>query len=106
ENPSLDKIYPGDSRYILEVFKFVKGTVETFSVAQEPIERFIGTFGKEKLVLKGFFIHDNCIECGLCKRNCPQDCIVKGTPYRIKQENCLHCGLCEENCPVKAIERY
>jgi uncharacterized pyridoxamine 5'-phosphate oxidase family protein len=105
-NPSLEKIYPGHSRYILEVFRFVKGTVETFSVAQEPIERFVGTFGEHKLKLKGFYIHDECIECGLCLRNCPQNCIVAGTPYKIKQEHCLQCGLCEENCPVKTIERY
>lgn len=105
-NPSLEKIYPGKSRYILEVYRFTSGSVETFSVASEPVERYSAVFGGEKLKKKGFFIHDECIECGLCKRNCPQNCISEGTPYKINQNNCLHCGLCHENCPVKAIERY
>lgn len=105
-NPFLEKIYPGHSRYILEVFKFTKGIVEIFNATQKPIERFVGTFGDQKLKLKGFYIRDECIECGLCKRNCPQDCISEGTPYKIKQEHCLQCGLCAINCPAKAIEKY
>ena len=44
-----------------------------------------------------------CTGCGKCMRACPQQCITKGTPFRIHQEHCLHCGLCFENCPVQAI---
>ena len=48
---------------------------------------------------------EDCISCGLCARNCPQQCIEEGTPYMIRQEHCLHCGLCAENCPVQAIAK-
>ena len=54
---------------------------------------------------KGFRVTDACIGCGKCMRNCPQQCITKGTPFLIHQEHCLHCGLCYENCPVQAIVR-
>ena len=50
---------------------------------------------------KGFIISNQCIQCGLCQKNCPQQCISN---YQIQQEHCLHCGLCYENCPVQAIE--
>lgn len=48
---------------------------------------------------KGFHITDDCIGCGICSENCPQQCISEGAPYHIRQEHCLHCGLCAESCP-------
>ena len=50
-------------------------------------------------------ITDDCIGCGKCAINCPQQCVSEGMPYLIAQNHCLHCGLCYENCPVQAIER-
>lgn len=50
---------------------------------------------------KGFIISNQCIQCGLYQKNCPQQCISN---YQIQQERCLYCGLCYEKCPVQAIE--
>ncbi|BBH26489.1 hypothetical protein SG0102_14230 [Intestinibaculum porci] len=104
ENPSMKDVYPGDSRYILEPFVMDEGTLEFFDLGVSPIHRESFAL-KMPVKEKGFLISDACIGCGTCQRNCPQQAIIKGTPYVIKQEQCLHCGLCFEKCPVKAIFR-
>ncbi len=98
QNPSMNGVYPNDSRYILDAFCVECEEVEFFDLGKEPIYR--------EGMDRGFKISNNCIECGLCKRNCPQQCIDAGSPYVIQQEHCLHCGLCFENCPVQAIQKF
>jgi uncharacterized pyridoxamine 5'-phosphate oxidase family protein/NAD-dependent dihydropyrimidine dehydrogenase PreA subunit len=105
ENPSMNDVYPGDSRYILDPFAVTSGSLEFFDLGVSPIHRESFSFGKSETVEKGFMITDDCIGCGKCQRGCPQQCIDKGTPFVIRQESCLHCGLCFENCPVQAIVR-
>ena len=127
ENPVMNGVYPGESRYILESFCIDSGDLEFFDLGKSPIYRENFVFGKAKGAAaggerengketakesesgngekKGFWITDACIGCGKCMRVCPQQCITKGTPYLIRQENCLHCGLCFERCPVQAIVR-
>jgi len=121
ENPVMNGVYPGESRYILEPFCISKGELEFFDLGKSPIYRESFMFGRAEASdkepqdagkgaksccaprEKGFLITDACIGCGKCMRGCPQQCITKGTPFLIHQENCLHCGLCFENCPVQAI---
>lgn len=104
-NPSMNDVYPGDARYILEAFCVYEGEVEYFDLLKKPIFRTSFSLNDGKIIKKGFFISDKCIKCGTCYRNCPQKAIIeKETHYEIMQEHCLHCGLCFENCPVKAIE--
>jgi uncharacterized pyridoxamine 5'-phosphate oxidase family protein/ferredoxin len=121
ENPVMNGVYPGESRYILEPFCISKGELEFFDLGKSPIYRESFVFGGEEALdealqekgkeaiscraprEKGFLITDACIGCGKCMRGCPQQCITKGTPFLIHQENCLHCGLCFENCTVQAI---
>lgn len=104
ENPSMNEIYPGNSRQILEVFCVHKGSVEIFDLSKVPLFRKTFSFGEYEMKQKGFFINELCIECGVCKDDCPQDCIKEGEPYEIVQENCLHCGICYEICPAEAIK--
>lgn len=105
KNPSMNAIYPGKSKLILEVFSLYAGEGELFDLGEEPIQRESFSFGGAEITPKGFRIEDRCIECGKCYRNCPQQCIEIGSPYYIRQKNCLHCGLCMEVCPVKAIDK-
>lgn len=103
ENPSMNHIYPDASRYILDVFCLDEGYGELFDLSEYPIYRESFAFGKAIAIPKGFEITKNCIECSTCYDICPQQCIVRASPYTIIQENCLHCGYCQENCPVNAI---
>lgn len=105
ENPSMNSVYPEDSRYILEPFCVTNAEVEFFDLGKEPINRESFTIGEKKERKKGFEISEDCIGCGKCKKICPQKCINTGTPFEINQKHCLHCGLCFENCPAKAIVR-
>jgi NADH:ubiquinone oxidoreductase subunit F (NADH-binding)/(2Fe-2S) ferredoxin len=50
---------------------------------------------------------DLCTGCGLCKKNCPAQCVEgeKNEYHTINSESCLKCGLCFTSCPSKAIEK-
>lgn len=100
ENKSMNSVYPGDSRYILEPFCIENGEIEFFDLGCEPIERAVFSLGNTKAQEKGFEISDRCIKCKKCEKICPQKCI---TDFKINQNHCLHCGLCFEKCPVNAI---
>ena len=102
ENPSMNAVYPEDSRYILEAFCIQNGSVEFFDLCKEPIVRENFAMGDGKARKAGFKITNDCIRCGKCERVCPQKCIKD---YEINQTHCLHCGLCKEECPVGAITK-
>lgn len=106
ENPSMNSVYPSESRYILEPFVVDSGSLEFFDLGKEPIYRESLAFGNGEKQDKGYKITEECIGCNKCKNLCPQGCIEVGKPFSIRQENCLHCGFCYENCPVQAIERF
>ena len=103
KNPSMNSVYPGDSREILEVFCLYEGQGEYFCLADHPIVRKSFCFGSCSQTQRGYRIGTTCIGCGTCVSVCPQEAIDEGSPFRIRQENCLHCGRCFEKCPVKAV---
>lgn len=105
DNPSMNEVYPGDSRNILEVFCIFDGEIEIFDLSKVPIERSQYDLCDNRIFNKGYLISNRCIACDRCKRECPQQCIKSGSKYKIMQDHCLHCGLCHENCPVRAIEK-
>ena len=103
KNPSMNSVYPGDSREILEVFCLYEGQGEYFCLADHPIVRKSFCFGSSSQTQRGYRIGTTCIGCGTCVSVCPQEAIDEGIPFRIRQESCLHCGRCFENCPVQAV---
>lgn len=105
ENPSMNTVYPGDSREILDPFIIDEGRLEYFNLSVTPIFRESFSLDAAEPKRKGFVITDACIGCGRCAAVCPQQCIAEGSPYAITQSHCLHCGRCAEQCPVNAIER-
>jgi len=51
------------------------------------------------------FIHEKCVGCGLCARNCPAKCIemIKQKPHA-DLSRCIRCYCCQELCPYQAVE--
>ena len=100
----MNLLYPGDARYICNVFYIVKGQGEYFDLGQQPIFRKSFAIGEIDNCTDGtFLITDACIECGTCSKTCPEHCITPGEPYDIDQAHCLRCGICQEVCPVQAV---
>lgn len=102
ENPSMNNVYPDDSRYVLEAFCIDNGEIEFFDLGKEPIVREVYSLGNSEVIKNGFEITDKCIKCKKCEKICPQKCI---NDFKINQTHCLHCGLCYEKCPVDAIKK-
>ena len=49
-------------------------------------------------------VNENCIGCGLCQRNCPEEAIkVVNFVARIDYDKCTGCGICATKCPKKII---
>ncbi len=54
-------------------------------------------------------ITDECIECGACISECPNEAISEGEPYVINPDLCTECvgffdsPQCQEVCPVDCI---
>lgn len=47
---------------------------------------------------------DECVGCGVCKENCPVECIkMVDDKCVINPEECVDCGTCAANCPASAI---
>jgi len=49
-------------------------------------------------------INDDCISCGACESECPEQAISEGEDkFVIDADKCTDCGSCVEVCPVDAI---
>ena len=47
---------------------------------------------------------DECIQCGACQSECPEEAIVeKDGTYVILDDKCKDCGACADVCPTGAI---
>jgi ferredoxin len=50
-------------------------------------------------------INDECVLCGACLEECPEEAISEGDPkYIIDPAKCTDCGNCAEVCPTDACE--
>lgn len=47
-------------------------------------------------------ITEECIACGSCQEECPEDAIEEGDVYVIDPNKCTDCENCVEVCPVEA----
>ena len=107
KNPYMKSIYPGDTRAALEVFRIYEAQGEYFDISNpSQIARDRFTIGNAEKAASGYFIGNECNQCGLCYSACPQTCIdISKKPAVINQNHCLHCGRCAEICPHQAIQK-
>ena len=51
-----------------------------------------------------YVISDECVSCGTCEAECPQEAISQGDDhYVIDADACVDCGTCADACPTGAI---
>ena len=50
-----------------------------------------------------YVITDDCIACGTCLDECPDNAISEGDIYKIDPELCTDCATCVDSCPSEAI---
>lgn len=108
ENPYMNEIYPSvESRNALEVFQMYEGKGEYFDLSVKPIYRdsfYLGNNHDTNIKIVGFYVTEDCNQCGTCLNECPQGCIeFSESKALINQVHCLHCGRCYEICTNKAI---
>ena len=52
-----------------------------------------------------YVITEDCVSCGTCAGECPNEAISEGADrYEINQDICVQCGVCAGVCPTEAIE--
>ena len=57
----------------------------------------------EVKVYMAYVISDECISCGACESECPNEAISAGSDrYEIDASKCTDCGSCQAVCPVDA----
>ena len=51
---------------------------------------------------------DECVLCGLCAKNCPQECLTvdrkETKTWAIDRDKCVQCGACIDKCPKKCLK--
>ena len=51
-----------------------------------------------------YVITDECVSCGTCAGECPEEAISEGdSKYVIDADTCVDCGTCASVCPTEAI---
>lgn len=107
KNPYMQKIYPGDTRAALEVFRVYEAEGEYFDISDPShIMRDTILIGGAEQSMAGYEVGNECIGCKLCFSVCPQKCIdITRIPAVIDQHQCLHCGRCAETCPRGTIRK-
>lgn len=46
---------------------------------------------------------DECIGCGVCVDECPQEALSVDGVCTVDADACIDCGSCIDQCPVEAI---
>ena len=59
---------------------------------------------QRRISIMAYVISDECVSCGTCEGECPNEAISQGDEhYVIDADACVDCGTCAEACPVGAI---
>lgn len=107
KNTYMQKIYPDDTRAVLQVFQLYEAQGEYFDISNpSKIVRESIIIGEAPETRTGYYVGKDCIGCKLCYSVCPQKCIdISKKPVEINQNHCLHCGRCAEICPKQIIKK-
>lgn len=91
--------------FIITDFKAPK--IRNINPVKNNVPKFAENFINMNLQPRPVFIHNKCIGCGDCFRNCPPHTIeMKNHKPIVHLDKCIRCFCCQELCPEKAVEIY
>jgi ferredoxin/flavodoxin len=76
--------------------------LEMNGIADAPAFKFKGELGNVEPAGMVPIVTDECIECGLCARECPALAIPEDAPNTTDANACISCLHCIDVCPVDA----
>jgi ferredoxin len=87
----------------IDLRKDIKDAKEVASARHAALEMsFLASQNKLKAKKSPYRITEDCITCGSCLQECPENCITEGEPYVIDIALCTGCTKCAQVCPVDA----
>lgn len=90
---------------MLEIRAFKKPRARSVNFLSGRVPAGIERFLVDKSKSKPFFIHEKCIGCGYCVRNCPAKIIhLENKKAVVDLNKCISCFCCHEVCPEHAVE--
>lgn len=102
----IEKLQQADLK-IEEIATMIKEGVTGYksSTMLAFLTKFFFSFYKKQHFTAKFQASEKCINCGICKENCPDGAIeLKNRRPVWEKHTCQHCLKCLHNCPVECIE--
>lgn len=92
----------------IEKFKlndFVVPEIRSLDLLEGKLPKFLRDIINGLIQPKPVFLHNKCIGCGDCAKNCPPHVIdmINDKPI-VNLDGCIRCFCCQELCPVKAVD--
>lgn len=84
---------------------FVVPDIRSLDILEGRVPEFLKDILNGLMQPKPVFIHDKCVGCSDCAKNCPPRVIkmVNNKPI-VNLDECIRCFCCQELCPVKAVK--
>ncbi|WP_231701858.1 DUF362 domain-containing protein [Crassaminicella thermophila] len=84
---------------------FVVPEIRSLDLLEGKLPKFLRDIINGLLQPKPVFIHDKCVGCSDCAKNCPPHVIemVNNKPI-VNLDGCIRCFCCQELCPVQAVD--
>lgn len=97
----------GDARSLWRIQDFVvPKTVSVNFIDMVPLPQSVKSFLLNRVRPRPVFLHEKCVGCSDCVKNCPPKALVLNAKNRpqIDLEACIRCFCCHELCPHQAVE--
>lgn len=86
---------------------FIVPNIRSLDLLEGKLPKFVRNIVNGLMQPKPKFIHERCIGCGDCAKNCPPHVIDMTSKKPVVNLNgCIRCFCCQELCPVKAVDIY